>query len=370
MSRFSGFGGSSGIERMFHADFAGNISWLLPAALLLLVAGLWLTRRAPRTDRTRAALLVFGGWLLVTAAVFSFMRGIIHPYYVVAMAPALAGVVAVGTRELWRRRARWTARATLSVAVLAASVWSSALLARTPEFLPRLRWLVLAGGVLGAAALVLPARRLGRAGLVAAVMAALVGSLGASTAFTVETVLTPTHGSVVSAGPTAESGPGGFGPGNFGPGVSPGSVGPGGVGRAWHGGERRAGGTAGWGRGPMETTSNAELTQLLRSAGTTWSAATVGANGAASLELASGTPVMAIGGFSGGDPAPTLAQFQQWVTQGQVRYLVTGAGGHPGGPAGQRGTGAEITAWVKEHYQARTVGDAMVYDLAHPTLIG
>ena len=46
-----GFGGQAGLTRLFNAEIGGQISWLLPAALILLVAGLWLTRRAPRTDR-------------------------------------------------------------------------------------------------------------------------------------------------------------------------------------------------------------------------------------------------------------------------------------------------------------------------------
>ena len=66
-----------------------QISWLLPSALLLLAAGLWFTRKAIRTDRTRAALLMWGGWLLVTGLVFSYAKGIIHPYYTVALAPAI-----------------------------------------------------------------------------------------------------------------------------------------------------------------------------------------------------------------------------------------------------------------------------------------
>ena len=82
--------------RLFDDLMGGQASWLLPAALLALVAGLWYTRRAPRTDRTRAALLLWGGWLLVTAAVFSFGQGVIHTYYTVALAPAIAALIAIG----------------------------------------------------------------------------------------------------------------------------------------------------------------------------------------------------------------------------------------------------------------------------------
>jgi 4-amino-4-deoxy-L-arabinose transferase-like glycosyltransferase len=83
------FGSSTGLTRLFNSDMGGQVSWLLPAALVALVALLWGTRRAPRTDRTRAAALLWGGSLLVTAGVFSYMAGIIHPYYTVALAPAM-----------------------------------------------------------------------------------------------------------------------------------------------------------------------------------------------------------------------------------------------------------------------------------------
>ena len=77
------------------ASMGAEASWLLPAALIGLVAGLWFTRRTARTASVRAGLLLWGGWLLVTGAVFSFMDGTIHPYYTVALAPAIAALVGI-----------------------------------------------------------------------------------------------------------------------------------------------------------------------------------------------------------------------------------------------------------------------------------
>jgi hypothetical protein len=108
------------------------------------------------------------------------------------------------------------------------------------------------------------------------------------------------------------------------------------------------------------------LSRLLGSgaSGYTWAAATIGSTSAASLELGSnGVPVMAIGGFSGSDPAPTLAQFEKLVSSREIHYFVASGTGGSGGPGGGTGSGSQITAWVKAHFTARTVGGMTVYDL-------
>ena len=98
------FGGATGIFRLFHAEFGGQISWLLPAALISLAAMAWVSRRAARTDRIRAAALLWGGWVLVTGLVFSYMNGIIHPYYMVALAPGIAALTGIGATALCQGR--------------------------------------------------------------------------------------------------------------------------------------------------------------------------------------------------------------------------------------------------------------------------
>jgi hypothetical protein len=71
---------------------------------------------------------------------------------------------------------------------------------------------------------------------------------------------------------------------------------------------------------------------------------------------------MAIGGFNGSDPAPSLAQFQQYVRDGKIHYFIGGAG--VGGQSnGGSSVSAEIAAWVAAGYTARTVGGTTVYDL-------
>ena len=99
--------------------------------------------------------------------------------------------------------------------------------------------------------------------------------------------------------------------------------------------------------------------------GYTWAAAAVTANGAAPLQIASGEPIMAIGGFNGTDPAPSLTEFKQLVAQGKVHYFVGSGGGGFGGARG--GTSSEISTWVSENFQSQTVGNTTVYDLTTST---
>ncbi|MEJ2867058.1 glycosyltransferase family 39 protein [Actinomycetospora sp. OC33-EN08] len=342
-----GFGGSPSPWRMLTSEFSANASWLLPAGVVLLVVGLWFARRAPRTDRSRALLLLGGAWMVVHTVVFSAMSGIIHPYYTVALAPGVAITAAAGASILWRARASVAARVVLAVVVLGTAVWSAVVLTQA-ESLLWLRWVVIPAGVLAAVGLLLPRLTARRTGAVVVTTLALLGTVGASTALAAVTAATPHQGSIVSAGSTS-GGPGG-GMRRDGDGAPTGG---------------RAGGMRG---GPEGEQASPQLVAILQGAGTRWAAATTGAMSQASIQLASGVPVMALGGFNGGDPAPTLAQFQEYVATGQVRYYLEGGG--PGGGGPHRGTGrgttGEIATWVAAHFTKLDVGGRTVYDLGRP----
>ncbi|MCX6466118.1 MAG: glycosyltransferase family 39 protein, partial [Pseudonocardiales bacterium] len=186
------FGGSAGIGRMFGASVGGQVAWLLPAALVLLVVGLAVTWRAPRTDRVRASLLLWGGWTVVTGLVFSLMGGIFHEYYTVALAPGIAALVGIGGAELWRRRSAWPARAGLAAVVAGTAAWAVVLLARTPDVAPWASWAVGAAGLVAVGALLVGAR-VAVLGVVAAVVA---GSVGPAV-YAAETVSSARTGSIV-----------------------------------------------------------------------------------------------------------------------------------------------------------------------------
>ncbi|MFC9468945.1 ArnT family glycosyltransferase [Streptomyces coelicoflavus] len=402
--------GETGWDRMFNSEIGGQISWLLPAALILLVAGLLATRRAARTDAVRASFLVWGGSLLMTAAVFSYMAGIFHQYYTVALAPYLAAVVGMGAATLWERRERIRASLALAAAVTASAAWGYVLLDRTPDYLPWLRMPVLVGGLVAALGLVF-AGRLGRRTALAAAGLGLVASLAAPTAYTLSTLREGHSGSIVTAGPSGASmrgggpggggrdgGPGGGGfpgggnapgqgqnqgqggPGGFpGGGTAPGAGGTGQNGRTPNarnggpaGGPSGEGGRMGAGGGGMGGLLNGaevgdEAKKLLETDADayTWVAASVGSQNAASYQLGTGDPVMAIGGFNGTDPSPTLAQFKKYVADGRIHYFIGGGAG--GGMGGDSGTASRITSWVEDNFKEVTVGSATFYDLTSPT---
>ena len=112
------------------------------------------------------------------------------------------------------------------------------------------------------------------------------------------------------------------------------------------------------------SSSNSALITLLKNTTTTWSAAVVGSSTAADLELSTGTSVIAIGGWDGSDPAPSLAQFEAWVQEGKISYLIASGGQ---GAGGSTSTATEIINWVKAHYKSETVGGTTVYILTSAT---
>jgi 4-amino-4-deoxy-L-arabinose transferase-like glycosyltransferase len=343
--------------------------------LILLVAGLAFTWRMARTDRTRAALILWGGWLLVTVAAFSLGQGIIHPYYTVALAPAIGAIIGIGATRVWNGRAHPAAMAVLVGAFAATAWWSDKLLARTPHWHPGLRTFVLIGGVIGTIALLVSAMPSVRkfAGVIAA--GTLVVAMTGSTAYTLSTVGQAHHNAIPVAGPSSRQ-LRGFGPRNFRGGAFPGGnfgQNPfggrnpfGGIGQNSFGGQGRPGGG-----GLLEGSDpSPEMVALLEqnAGGYTWVAATIGANNAAGYQLASDKPVMAIGGFNGTDPSPTLAQFQSYVAQHKIHYFVGARSfGGPGLP-GASGTSdtSQIEAWVRSNFTATTVGNVPVYDLTSP----
>ena len=393
-----GMWGTTGITRLFESAQGGQIAWLIPAALILLVAGIVVRGKAPRVDTQRASFIVWGLWLLVTGLTFSFMAGIFHAYYTVALAPAIAALVGSGSVLLWRRRETVWVRIVLAVSLAATVAMAWVLLGRAPSFVPWLRWTILAVGIVAAAAMLIPAITRGRLA-VAVVLAALFTGLAGPSAYAIDTINTPHTGSIVSAGPGVQGGMGGPGGGRGGFG----GAGDGGTRPTGGAGATRSTGGAGAAMGTPPTgmgqapgagaTPGAAVTPgtaidgarggmggsaggLLRGSTPgaavvekleenadqfTWVAAAIGSNSASGYQLATESPVMAIGGFNGSDPSPTLEQFQQYVADGKIHFFI--AGGGMGGGMNAEGTATAISTWVTENFTATTVDGVTLYDL-------
>ncbi len=355
----TGMWGETGLLRMFSSEIGGQIAWLLPASLILLVAGLWFTRRAARTDLVRAGLVVWGTWLLVTALCFSFMAGIFHAYYTVALAPAIGALVGIGATQLWQRRDDVRRRP----GPVGHHRVHHRVRLRAPRPDQRLPALAQVGR-----------RRRRRRGR-------------------------PAPGR--RPAPAARHRPR---RGRRGPGRRPGR--PHGV-RRHHrrqrahrldpdrrpeqrrdGRPRRHRRHAAAARGGMRGTppgaptqggattggllegsqSSAAITALLQTDADsyTWAAAAIGSNSAAGYQLASEESVMPIGGFNGSDPSPTLAQFKAYVADGDIHYFIAsgGDGGGRGGMNASGSTSTEISTWVAARFTATTVDGVTLYDLS------
>ena len=340
----SSFGGAVGLQRLFSSEMGLEISWLLPAALLALVFAGVVLWRTPRVSPARAGLVVWGGWLVVTGIVFSYMSGTIHPYYTVALAPAIAGLVGIGGIVLWHARATVLGWLGIATMLAVSGIWGFNLLAENPDWMPWLRWTLLVLSLGGSIAFIAAAAFDLRKAASVALVLGMLGGLGGTVAYSIATASVTHSGSIPSVGPSsANTGAGGFG-----------------------GGQAGAPGGASTGSSSSSgSSSTGSLDALLEKSTARWAAAVDGSQSAATLELSTGVAVMAIGGWSS-DPAPTLAQFEAWVKAGDIGYYISGGqgGGFGGGPGGGSSTATQIATWVAAHYTAQTIDGETVYDLS------
>ncbi|MEV4149361.1 glycosyltransferase family 39 protein [Amycolatopsis sp. NPDC049691] len=287
-------GGGAGPLRLFDAEVGGQIAWLLPLALVSLVVAVFRARGA--APQVKAGWALWGGWLVVGALVFSFTGGIFHAYYTAELAPAVAALAASGLVTAYR----WSPRLLLPAAVAGTAVLAYVLLDRTPDWLPWLRYTVLALALLAVVAALLRAPR------VTAVIG-LVAIVAGPAAFVVDTALRP-----VSVLETAD------------PGAGPPST------AALHtvvGLNTGSGAEAGYVRfidsayqlspGQREVlayaqASSAEITLAVEG----------GTYGADPFLLNTDARVAPLGGYLGFDPAPSAADLPRWVADGRLRYVL------------------------------------------------
>ena len=354
------FSGTPGILRLFNSELGGQIAWLLPLSIVGLVAGLVARGRAVRTDRARAAFLLWGLWLAVHAVVFSFMSGTIHSYYTVVMAPAVGALVGGGVVAMWRARDRHPfVGVALGLAFTGSAGVAMMLLDRTPSFVPGLGIAILA--VTAATVPVLAIRATGRNAKVqlAAAGLGLAMLLAAPAAYAVDTMQTAYSGGTAAAGPAAAGSGAGFGGNGGGPG---GNLGSGQAPNGALGGRAALGGNAGGG-GMGSGLDTATLDYLVANQGSaTWLVAVSDSTSAGQIELSTGSAVMSMGGFTGSDNALTLAQLKAYVASGELRFIEIGGQGG-GGQSGSAST--DVSSWVTSACTAVAVGgttSTSVYD--------
>ncbi|CAN5362739.1 glycosyltransferase family 39 protein [soil metagenome] len=317
------FGSQSGLHRLFRSEMGNEIAWLLPVALVALCFGIYLSLRGTLSRTEKAALVTWGGWLLLCGTVFSYMDGMVHPYYTVAMAPALGALIGLGGVWAWRRRANWDGRAALAAMIATAALWA-VLLLHSAGFGPVwLRWGIGIAAVAAIGMLVAGSMRL----LPFAVIGGMLAGLGGTAAFAIATAATPHGGASPNAVHTATLWPT--------------------VGKRFGAPVLRMG----------DLQTNTALSQALRATEARWSAAVAGSESAAALEVSSGTAVMAIGGWST-DPVPTLDQFIDDVRAGQIGYYVDNGRNHATAPQDRA-----IAEWVAHNYPATNIGGTRVYRL-------
>jgi 4-amino-4-deoxy-L-arabinose transferase-like glycosyltransferase len=320
----TGFGESTGILRMFNSDFGPNIAWFIPLGLTATGLALWQKRRAKRTDQTRAAFMIWGGYLVLHIIVFSMVSGVIHPYYPIVMAPAVAALVGMGVPMLLDAyRGRRQSAFLLPIAVALTAITACILLSYQ-SWLPWLRWVILATGLSSAIGLLLhlvqPMRSV-KALLIAAAIACSI----APAAYALDTATVVHTGSIPSAGPT-------------GTGMS----------------------------GSNNESASAETAfvgyLLAHQGNAKWIVAVDSANTSAAIQISSGQPVMAVGGFNGSDNALTVEELKQLVASGKLRYYAVSSGGQ--GMGGGMGNSTILT-WVKAHGTVVSYGGTSytLYDL-------
>ncbi len=302
-----GFGGETGLLRMFNFDFGPNIAWLLPAALIGGAVVLWTLRKTPRDNLDRAAITFWLLWLIIHIAIFSVTSGTIHPYYVVVLSPAIAALAGISLPALWNAyRQKQPLAIVLPAIVAVTSVVAIVLLGHENTY-PWLAWLIGVIGGIGSIALAAnlstPAKDL----LVGGVLASIIAVSAGPFVYTLATVNTTHQGSIPTSGPNST--------------------------------------TAGIDRNLVMETEELVSHLLDNRDGARWIVAVGSAKQAAPIQLKSGQPVMTIGGFSGYDRSLTLAQFKALISSGQLRYYIVSSGDKAGKDGNPRDR-SEISKWV------------------------
>lgn len=285
--------------RLFNTQLGGQIGWLIPLALLGLLAAAWQERlRLPLNPRQQG--LVMWGMSLLTMYIFFSVAGFFHRYYLSMLAPAICALVGIGLVSMWHAYRRGNGRKwLLPVALLVTALVQVWMLAFYPDWRSWLSPIILGFCCVAAGAqivaLLLPHWRINTSPVIAVGLLAL---LLAPTTWSAFSVWQGDSSSLPSAGPSPTTGTNAFGINMNGAGRA--SI------NAFNG-----------------ETADPRLIQYLEAQqGTTrYLVATLNATDAEPFILATGKPVMALGGFLGTDPILTVQQLQTLIKNNTVRFF-------------------------------------------------
>jgi len=355
--------GATGPLRLLNSALGGQAGWLVGFAVVAGV-GLVVLTRLRRGDARTGWLIAVGGTFAVSAVVFSFASGIVHPYYVSFLAPWTAMLIGAGVGEALRP-GTW-ARVLGAAAVVGGAVTELVVLGHAGGSVSWATPLVIVVCALAAMALLIvafPARV--RAVVVAVALAAL---LAAPACWAVDTLGHATSSTFPAGGPASTQGfggPGGSGAragfatrggaGGFGGlgglagrgGVGGGSGGAGGGFPSGHGalGAGAGAGSGGAFGGDSATLQAASRYAASHGGGTV---AVESQSSAAEAIVAGDTNVAGIGGFSGLESSVSPSWLAMEVRDGRLRWILADTGSGPGAGAGAgagaTGSGAGIAS--------------------------
>jgi len=353
----------TGWTKLLGSNYGPEIGWLYPLAILALVLGLIWTRRAPRTDRARAGLVLWGTWLLTAGLVFSKMTSIPHTAYMATLAPPLAALSAAGITMFWQTYRAGGRRSWILPAAVAAEVaWTLFVWRDYSGFLPWARTALLAAGAVSIIVMVAAklSRRIPTRAAIAGLTAGVLAMLAAPATWAASVLDTKYGGTSFNASAGPAGGMGGFGNRSG----SPSSESPAALAQRYgiripQGQDLPGGGPGGspGGGGMLATTTlTAEQRQIYNYVtthrdGASYLMAVQSWSQASPYILATGQEVMPMGGFSGSVPQPTLTQVKKLVTDKKLRFfLLDGAGQGPGVAMGRQTsvTVAAIESWVRD----------------------
>lgn len=328
----------AGIFRLLNPNYAQEATWLLFSALLgsILVIASW---KYLAKSRAAAALIVITvSWLYSTYLVLSFMGDQIHTYYTAALAPPLALTAGLVVEAISARRSSAVHRIAGAAVTLIGIITCWLILSGLEFWPPWIATAMLSLGTLGVSLIAVQPqwRNSDRIAYSCAVIAILVGPSLTSvyTATVAHSGSNPLSG-VLTKNPATIS--------HFMSQVER--------------NELVAAHDAAYGTDP-----SARLVEVLSDAkDCTWAGATYPSQTAARLQLAAQRPVMAIGGFMGADPAPSLDDFRHHVSTGDICYFVDNE--NYLGAQTEQTNAAIISTWVRSQYFSEVIDGATVYDL-------